>query len=188
MQFTVTTNFAFDRLAVMKSIDEARERAGMKIGAFVRRSAKTKLNKSGRRNGPSKPGEAPRKHRGDLRELVTFGLDQATKKVVVGPLPFNAVYFGDDGRPVRGTVPSVLEYGGSISIAEEKYPDWIIKEAEKRGLPGREWRRIDQRKNRTNWPKRIRKVDIAARPYMLPSLMENVENGKLAQAWENILK
>jgi hypothetical protein len=187
MQFNLTSNFAFDGIAVMRSADDAKERAGKKIGAFVRRTARQLTNKSGRK-GASKPGEPPKRHRGDLRDRIVFAFDDATRKVVIGPTLFNAVYFDGDGKPVSGTVPSVLEYGGAINVAEEQYPSGWLKTMRERGETPQEWRRIDHRKRRTTWPKRIRQINIAPRPYMLPALMENVDNKSLEKAWENILK
>jgi hypothetical protein len=156
-KFTVQFLF-FDRKAVLQFVDKKTASALSRIGAFVRRTARSLIRN---RKNPSKPGQPPTNQTGTLREFIFFGLDRAKRSVVIGPAKTNQVFFGDNGRPVRGTVPGVLESGGSVRILEEQYATG-------------DWYRADLRRIRSNGrPKRLRTVNIAARPYMLPALNKN---------------
>lgn len=55
-----------------------------------------------RRKGRSKPGQPPHAHSGELRDLLYFSYDKASRGVVVGPAAFSR----------RTGVPAVLEHGG----------------------------------------------------------------------------
>ena len=88
----------FDRKHVEHAIGRARVRALSKMGAFVRQRAQTSMR---RVRGPSRPGEPPHAHQGDLRRYILFGYDPQTDTVVVGPLGFR-----------RSEAPHVLEFGG----------------------------------------------------------------------------
>lgn len=113
----------FDSAAVMKALNAAERRVLSKFGAFVRQGAKSSIRpaivlnrkeiRAGKKIGrtfrkvyaASKPGEAPRSRRGDLKRLIVFGYDFAKKSVVVGPKPIG-------GR--RAETPGRLEAGGTF--------------------------------------------------------------------------
>lgn len=105
---------------------------------------------------PSRPGDPPRSPTGRLRTLIEFAWDEATQRVVVGPVLTNRPF--TDGQPVGETIPSVLETGGTIRIRE--------------ALVGRKWRRDTARlrQRQPDLPRRFRAILIAARPYMRPAL------------------
>jgi hypothetical protein len=113
----------FDKKAVTDKVDATERRLLSRVGAFVRRKAKSSL-KYGK--GTSSPGQPPVVHRSigftrtktdkhgvtkkqllsPLRELMFFAYDSASNSVVIGP----AIWNHDTG------IPAALEWGGS-SIA-----------------------------------------------------------------------
>lgn len=160
----------FDRMAVINRVEAAKLRVLSKFGAFVRRRAQTSLRK---RKAVSKPGEPPSSHTGILRRFIFFSYDHATGGVVIGPMKTNQVFFDKHRRPVTGTVPQVLEYGGSITILE-----W-------QRFPGGPWERADLRSRRrlAERPLRYRTANIAARPFMRPALA--AERPKFSELFRN---
>lgn len=155
----IAKDFFFDRPLVMRAIDAARKRVLSKFGAFVRRTAKGLIRK---RKKPAPPGRPPSSHTGVLREFIYFAYDPDVDSVIIGPAKTNQVFFSDSGKPVTGTVPSVLEFGGHVNQF-----DWFV--------PGFGWQRADLRRVRRSGRKtRMRKIAIAARPYMQPALDENL--------------
>ncbi len=160
----------FDRALVIKKVDWAKRRALSKAGAFVRTRAQSSMlrhvvrkgfgvkSKVTDREGVSKPGEPPYVHEGTLVKFVLFAWDQNAGGVVVGPMKTNQVFFDKDRKPVTGTVPQVLEYGGQITILE-----WF-----RAGT----WQRADLRSKRriAERPTRYRTVNIASRAFMRPAL------------------
>lgn len=160
--------FFFDREVVSRAMDAASRRNLSKAGAFVRRTAKG-LIRFGRR--ASRPGNPPRSHTGALKRFLWFAFDPSSKSVVVGPAKTNQVFFQQDGTPVRGTVPSVLESGGQVRILE------VLRY-------GR-WGRADLRSRRrlAGLKTRMRTVDIKARPYMAPAWER--ERPKFPELWRN---
>lgn len=158
----------FDRQKVLDATDRASRRVMSKAGAFVRTRARASIRT---RKKASEPGQPPTNRTGILKRFIFFAYDQNAGGVVVGPAKTNQVFFGRDGRPTRGTVPQVLEYGGSITILE------VFKWGK--------WRRADLRSRRRlgGLPTRYRTVKIAARPYMHPALEK--ERGKFAAMFKN---
>jgi hypothetical protein len=121
MDATGMKNFFFDRAAVTDRLPPAERQALAKVGAFVRRRAKSSL-KYGKRSSP--PGRPPTVHKtsgfnrkkaakgvttrqpaSPLRELLYFAYDRDRRSVVIGPALFR-------GKAGGGVVPAVLEYGG----------------------------------------------------------------------------
>jgi hypothetical protein len=177
--FEVKRTF-FDSKTVVSAVDRAERRVLSKFGAYVRRTARSSIRN---RKRISRPGEPPSGHSGVLRRFLFFGYDRHRASVVIGPAKTNQLYFDDDYRPLRGTVPEVLEHGGSVSVIEE----WIG-----RG-PGTDrahlrsfWVRVDHRRRYSDRPKRRRKITVAARPFMGPSLAK--EQPKLPDMWQNSVK
>ena len=152
----------FDRAAMQKGMAKAKLKFLGKAGAFVMRRARTSIRSSKK---ISQPGQPPRAHGQKLlKRNIFFALDKAREMTLVGPLFLNQINRDQDGQPTKGTVPNVLEYGGTIKILE------VFKF-------GR-WQRADQRSTRRNagLPTRIRVVHIAARPFMGPALEKEKPN------------
>jgi hypothetical protein len=167
-------NWFFDSPRVLAGVDRARRRVLSRFGAFLRTAARSSIRK---RKGASAPGKPPSSHTGILRRFLFFAWDPFARSVVVGPAAVNQVFFGGDGKPLAGgTVPEVLERGGSIHVLE-----WL-----RRG----QWSRVDLRRRRRiaseNYPTRLRRVSIAARPYMGPALEQ--ERPRLAELWRDSVK
>lgn len=111
----------FDTKAIVRAMDQAQRKALSKMGAFVRRRAKSSLkykdksavagsppfvHQSGRFTRTSKKkGIEVRKAASPLRELIYFAYDTSTRSVVVGP----AIWPSARAKGVPGT----LEKGGS---------------------------------------------------------------------------
>jgi len=161
----------FDKARVLNAVDKARRAVLSKAGAFVRQRAKTSMRK---RKAASAPGEPPSSHEGSLRRFLYFGYDPVADTVVVGPVATNQVFFGRDRKPVTGTVPSVLEYGGQITIFEVR--------------KGGTWQRADLRSRRrlAGLRTRYRTVTIRPRPYMRPAL--TAELPRLPALWRNSVR
>jgi hypothetical protein len=158
VHFNISKVHFFDR-PVIRDFDRKAGKVLSRFGAFVRTRARSLLNKKGTKKNPtSKPGEPPRKQTGILRQFVFFAYDPSEKSVIIGPAKTNQIFFDQAGKPVRGTVPEVLEYGGQITILETELS------------PGN-WQRADLRSRRrlAERPSRLRTVNIAARPYMGPA-------------------
>lgn len=200
----------FDRDAILKSMDRAAHKALSRFGAFVRQRAKTSIRY---REAASDPGRPPSAHRSamsgirrgntrkknqptsPLRDFIYFAYDRQTKSVIIGPAKTSQVFFDNHRKPVTGTVPEVLEYGGSITILEVLRPGYTVR-AGTRGFDGRfrpagrveaQWVRADLRSQRrlAGRPTRYRTVTIDARPYMRPSW--RAEIGQLAGFFKNSL-
>lgn len=153
------------------------------LGGFTRKTARNSIRK---RKGSSQPGQPPSDHTGILKggKGKAGGIFYAVeapfhgrKNVVIGPVKTNQIFFNNDGRPVRGTVPRVLEEGGEITIFEvRKF--------------GR-WRRADLRSRRRiaeldPKDRRMRRVKIEARPYMRPAFQKGL--ARLAPVWRDSVR
>jgi hypothetical protein len=149
-------NWFFDRPRVLAMVAARKQRAMGRAGAFVRQRAKTSIRT---RKKPSAPGRPPSSHTGILKRFIFFSYDAARQSVVVGPTKTNQVFFDAAFRPVTGTGPGALEFGGAVTLLE-----WFFA--------GR-WQRADLRSRRrlASRPTRSRTVRMAARPYMRPAML-----------------
>jgi len=165
------TKLFFDSPAVLRAVDRARRQVLSKQGAFLRTRARSIIRP---RKTASAPGEPPHSHTGILRRFLYFSFDPATRSVVVGPAKTNQVFFEGHGRPVNGTVPEVLEYGGRIRTLQVY--KW-----------GR-WRRADLRSKRrlVGLPPRLHPANIGARPYMRTALA--LERKALPSLWRDSVR
>lgn len=104
------TELFLDRTAVLLAVGRARQRAMMRIGGFIRTTARRSMRK---RKGPSAVGSPPNAHVGLLRKHVYFSYDRQSDSVVVGP----AYLEYDAQKAVLGgkTIPALLEYGGQFA-------------------------------------------------------------------------
>jgi len=161
----------FDTDFVKAAVDAAKRANLSRQGAFVRTAARSSIRSRKKSNQPGKP---PSSHEGTLKRFLFFAYEPDRESVVIGPAKTNQVFFGNDGRPVSGTTPEVLEHGGDIFIREV----W----------KWRRWRRADLRSRRRNadLPTRLRKVDVAARPFMAPALEKGLAD--LDKVWRNSVK
>lgn len=173
--FRVPDNRAFfDSAAVMSRVAPAKRKVLSKGGAYIRQTARGSIRKGKK---PSRPGQPPRNQSGILKRFLFFAYDFAAESVTVGPAKTNQVFLSDDGKPVSGTVPGILEAGGAITVIESRNP-WTGK-----------WNRADLRyktgKGQGGWERRTRRVPVEARPFMAPALAKN--QSKLAAMWRNAL-
>jgi hypothetical protein len=96
----------FDSAKVIKALDAATRRNLSKVGAFLRTRERSLIRK---RKASAPAGSPPSSHAGDLRRLIFFGYDLATKTVVVGPAPFR-----------KGEAPRLLEFGGTVTRRDRR--------------------------------------------------------------------
>lgn len=162
----------FDKQLVIKAVGKSTAAVMSKAGAFIRRTARGLIRK---RKRTSKPGEPPSSHTGVLKQFIYFAFDPRAGSVVIGPAKTNQVFFKGNGEPVTGAVPGILEHGGSIRILERR-------------LRNGKWVRADLRSKRklANYKTRLRKVSVAARPYMGPALAK--EAPKFPSLFANSIK
>jgi hypothetical protein len=169
LSLSKTKRSFFDRKAVLDATSRAEHKVLGRFGAFVRRKAKGSIRK---RKKISEPGKPPSSHTGVLKNFIFFAWDATKRAVVIGPTLANMLSFTRDRQPVNGTIPEALEYGGEVTILEEKLGD--------------RWFRKDLRRRRGNRPTRFRTAKIAARPFMTPAF--EAEAPKLPQMWKDAVK
>lgn len=158
----------FDRAKVLDKVDKATVRNLSKAGAYIRRTAKGLIRKVGKKGNASKPGTPPKSRTGVLRDRIVFIYDDARRSVVVGPAGINQTYKQGDGKPTKGTVPEVLEYGGEINVLEY-FAD--TKDGDGAWLPAKS---VGYNRNVLKGKQtRLRVVKIEARPYMGPAYQKN---------------
>lgn len=188
----------FDRRAVIDRVGRAKAAVLSKSGAFIRRTAKGKIRYA---KSASKPGNPPHAHRGKygsspLRELIFFAYDERTNSVVIGPTPFSGA----------AIAPRVLELGGTVTMKNAMRRIRRVGDGGEIAIGGRPCRTTKRNKlgamvtyakmrtqaqaDRANQlqeilygPLVIGPKSIAARPYMGPSLKENLP--KLPPLWAN---
>lgn len=164
------TKFFFDRAAVQAAVGVAKARNLAKAGAFVRRAARSSMRK---RKAVAAPGSPPSAHQGEpnLRTIV-FAWDPQSESMVIGPVGFNALSV-QNGVYVKGTVPQVNEFGGTVGITEVQ-----------RKRDGT-WDRADLRSRRrlAGRPMRVRQATYPARPFMFPALQQ--EGPKFVDLWKD---
>lgn len=97
----------FDSKEVVAKTDKATRSVLSKIGAFIRRDAKSSIRPGGKKHKSSLAGQPPRSQTGLLKKFIFFGFDTSSQSVVVGPAKLNGVKGKD--------APHTLEYGGSIA-------------------------------------------------------------------------
>ncbi len=117
----------FDQKAIIKAMDKASRKAQSKMGAFIRRRAKSSLKY---KDTSAVSGSPPFVHQGrrftrktkrkgietqrpasPLRELLFFAYDVDKKTTIIGPAVWSS-------SKVKG-VPGILEKGGSGSVLDQ---------------------------------------------------------------------
>lgn len=99
----ITFDMFFDRAGVIAKVKDGTSSTLSKIGAYVRRRARSRIRQG---KSSAKPGNPPKSHVGTLRDLIFFGYDDDTNSVVIGPTLF---------RKQEPTCPNLLEFGGQIN-------------------------------------------------------------------------
>ena len=159
----------FDRAAIESQLSKQERARLSKIGAFIRRRAKSSIRK---RKKPSPPGKPPSSHTGVLKDFIFFAYDSERRSVVVGPTKTNqrnAFAIASAGR-VK-TIPGVLEFGGQVGMHEVFLRN--------RHTGGGEWVRLNFRARQGSYrsafdsqgkprPTRIRKASYPPRPFIGP--------------------
>lgn len=166
MQVTIgpsAKNWFFDRDRVIKGMDRATKRALSKIGAFIRRSARSSMRK---RNGPSRPGMPPNVHTGLLKDRLFFAYEPTSKTVVVGPEALSS----------SSTVPGLMEFGGTVVTKSKRW----LPAGLKRGTSGR------FTSGGLVTVEAGSSLDYAARPFMGPALEKN--ESMIPKAFEDALE
>ncbi len=113
----VPKSMFFDRAAVQDALSQGRHAALSKIGAFVRQRARSLTGR--RSKNSSAPGQAPKRHAGQLHDLIFFASDNSFQSVVIGPVLFRPspnVISINGGK----TVPEVLEFGGDEVLLDPR--------------------------------------------------------------------
>jgi len=159
-------NLFFDREAVALAVDKGTRQALLKTGAIVMRRARNSIKESrryqrrARGSDPqarrkvigrvtSKPGEPPRSITGQLKDGIWFAFDPSTRGVVIGPVRINT----------PTPAPRTLEFGGTVQIEKRE----VIRTRSKSS---------GRFSGATTTRTVLRRVKIAARPYMSPALMK----------------
>jgi hypothetical protein len=158
-------DFFFDRQAIVDRLSQANRRALSKVGAFLRRRARSSLR---RRKSPSPPGNPPSVHSDDnvaTLKNILFAYEPEHESLVVGPVALNQrFYIG----PQLGsaTVPQLQEFGSRVRVREVQI--------------GQKWfsgiRRV-----RPGQKTRVRAAKYPPRPFMGPAL--EAERQNIPEAW-----
>jgi hypothetical protein len=156
-----------------------------RFGAFVRQRAKSSIRA---RRKASPPGQPPSKHTGVLKDLIVFNVDRSPSNVVIGPLLANQLSFKREGknlRPVKGTVPEVLEDGGSLLVIEEfRHGRWRRVDLRRRGA---QQKFLAAQSGSRRGQIRTRRVHVKPRPFMQPAFDQVIER-ELDKLWDDSLK
>ena len=170
MSFTVSfkaKRFFFDRQIVADALTRAERKNLSKIGAFIRKGARSSLR---RRKKVSAPGQPPSVHTTDsvaTLKNIQFHYDPQRHSVVVGPIGLNQR---------GGAVPGILEHGGEAHLTEVRMGrDWLPTGA-----------RAAKMFRRRGQPVRRRRIKIAARPFMRPAALKELP--KFPAFWANSVK
>jgi hypothetical protein len=180
MMFTVDYNVKdsfFDRDKVQRQVDRGKLRALSKVGAFVRRRARTDVLR--RRSGTSEPGQPPNVHSTDSTaslKNILFGLTD-NDSVIIGPVKLNGQSRSGNAAIVSlFNIPEMLEHGGQGQILQ-------AVDLERGNLLTYIPRRL-----RGKVRYRSRSVSIAARPFMSVALEREKAAGSILKAFENIVR
>lgn len=190
----ITSRFASNRQRAVKQFNRDWFRGLFQVGGFTRRAMQRMVR---RRKKPSKPGNPPHHHmpgsKDGLKDVL-FAVDKREFAVYVGPRKFNQVSFDEDMKPQSGTVPRLLEQGGTMVVVErwvgrgeprrtmQPDPLWWPRDLRKQGsvavlgaLQGAETAR------RGDSHVRRRKTKVAARPFAGPAMEKAAKSGKFPE-------
>lgn len=180
MTFSVTMNMKqafFDRQAVINAVDRVEHRAMSKGLAFIRtRARRDVLRKRKKVSSPGSPPSVRTSHPVANLRNIWFAYDKRRSSGVVGPLKLNQVNMTARGnRPV----PSILEFGGTVSIQEQQ---WKSSRSDR-------WFRRDGRSRRNNsgMRYRTRAAQYKPRPFMSVAMEKEIAAGNVLSAWANVV-
>jgi hypothetical protein len=199
LTYKVTEAF-FDRAKVVQMTEDRELRALSRIGAFVRRRARTAILR--RRKRVSSPGEPPSVHSTDdvatLRNIL-FAYNRGSQSVVIGPVKLNQLNTKAEGLGSQ-PVPSIMEHGGKIRVSE-----WRFDAADQLNVAqfgkypsarrfSKRWTRQDKRWRNTSRKRRwtlsefkvqtrSRIASYRPRPFMGPALEAEVAAGTIVNAF-----
>lgn len=157
----VAKSMFLDRAKVMAAVERAKLRVLNRAGSMTRITMRRMIRK---RKGHSAAGSPPHSHGQHLlRNKIFYGYDSSADSVVIGP----------EKLAIKGNVPEVLEFGGSVDVKESR-------------LSGGRWMQSRFVKDRDGRPERVRKVDQEPRPFAAPSL--EAIRPKLAGLWLNSVR
>jgi len=170
-------SYAFKADAIARQLWKMNQYALNRAGAFVRTTMKHSIRPGGKKNASSLPGQPPRGHgRQLLRNFVLFDFEELRVDVIIGPKKLNMVDYDLKMKPVKGTIPQILEYGG----------DYLQKQVQ---LHSGLWVRLDKRKSKkyAGRPTRFAIKHMEPRPYARPALAKEVAAGTIPRAWDHAL-
>lgn len=143
--------------------ERTHRRALLKIGAFIRRRARSSIRRSKKSAAPGKP---PRAHSSyaSLRN-IRFALGPAGQSVLIGPIKLRT----GANAALRTTIPALMESGGRIPMRETR--------------SGKYWRAVGRRRPGPGRPTRTRIRRYRPHPFMGPALEAETRNDKLPRVW-----
>jgi hypothetical protein len=186
----------FDRKAVAERVGQQTARALSRLGAFIRRRARSSMR---RRKKPSAPGTPPSAHSSSkvaTLKNILFAFDHSRNSVVIGPVRLNQKFYFGGPVLAAGTVPQLHEFGGTLGIREKlENLAPVVRRAKKTGtrrnltpnqkaamirrkqaqgqqeyIAGTKWVRMGRRKPLPGQPTRVRWANYPPRPFMGPAL------------------
>lgn len=159
-----TPRWFFDKKLVQDIIGRQSAAALSKFGAFVQRRARSSIR---RRKKASAPGSPPSCHASSEPSLKTiwFAFDRSTFSVVAGPVGFNRKSY---------SVPSILEFGGSVPLTlKDRLRLWYVFNEKSRQVKSR---RGKKQKQTVRMSQIGRVARYPARPFMGPALAAEAPN------------
>jgi hypothetical protein len=106
---SLKSSFFFDSAKVLNTVAAGTRKVLSKLGAFIRRRAKSSIRKS---KQSALAGQPPKSHAGQLRDLIFFAWDAARQSVVIGPIAFKS----------QAVVPELMEEGGTVTVSVLQSP------------------------------------------------------------------
>jgi len=163
-------NFFLNTDLVKSKIDKTTRKNLTKIGAFIRKRARSSMRASGKseKTQVSEPGKPPRYHTRLLKDRIFFIYEPREQAVIIGP----ELVRTKRGQEGNLTVPELLEFGGTVTRKKSEQR-WVTREGKKKLV-------FDK-------PKTV-KYHYDARPYMGPALDKERKNPKLMGAWKDSVR
>lgn len=171
---TSVKQYFFDRKAVIDAIGIAEARNLAKIGAFIRRRARSLLR---RRKTTASAGQPPHVHaEGNYATLknIQFSYEKSRHAMVVGPIKI--VSRASEIEGTATTVPQLMEFGGSIVALEERYKN-------SGGKPGMWFHRDTRYATKNSKEYRSRIARYAEHPFMGLALKMEINDGTIRDVW-----
>lgn len=176
------TDFFFDRLKVENRLAAKERRAMSKVGAFVRTDARQSIKRRKSSSPPDSPPSAHSKDKVATLKNILFGFDPSSHSVVVGPVLLRrstrkrAFYLERSRRFVRKSdAKGIKELEGGVWVSDIK-PDRSVTAMTEFG--GSASAIVDDQATTFNYE---------PRPFMGPALERQRSNGKLIEAWKDLL-